>query len=171
MISATCFGQTFMIVATEIRDGEELQRPFASQEGMIEQMFDSGFVSFDTGLYEPAVDWRAGEFEEPLAIARQGLAQYLLAAEVVSETEPRFPADKQSGTQESGREPVLKIITKVQFYLLDVRSQTLIGRGELVADNESPEKQQLTYFEFLYTVGRAITERGIECLKKSRGKF
>ena len=93
--SLGCFAQTFMILATEIRDGEELSRPFASQEGMIEGMFDLGFVSFDTGLYAPEVDWGAMDFQEALDIARQGLARYLLAAEVRSITESRNLAKAQ----------------------------------------------------------------------------
>ena len=101
LCSLPCFAQTFMIVATEIRDGEQLSRPFPSQEGMIEGMFDSGFVSFDTGLYAPEVDWREMDFREPLEIARQGLARYLLAAEVRSITEPRDPKTLPPDTGES----------------------------------------------------------------------
>jgi hypothetical protein len=165
--SVTGFGQTFMIVATEIRDGEELRRPFASQEGMIEGMFDSGFVSFDTGLYAPAVDWRAMDFREPLAIARQGLAQYLLAAEVRSVTEPRDPTVAQRDSGESPVQGLLKIETSVRYYLFDARNATPLGKGEMFFDNGSPETLELTYTEFLYSVGRDIAGRGIDLTRKT----
>jgi hypothetical protein len=168
--SFTCFGQTFMIVATEMRDGEELSRPFASQEGMIEGMFDLGFVSFDTGLYAPAVDWGAMDFREPLAIARQGLAQYLLAAEVRSISEPRDPKTLPPDTGESPAQGLLKIETSVRFYLFDVRNADPLGKGEIFLNNESPETLELTYTEFLYSVGRDIAGRGIDLMREVAGK-
>ena len=161
------FGQTFMIVATEIRDGEELSRPFASQEGMIEGMFDSGYVSFDTGLYSPAVDWKRMDFREPLAIARQGLAQYLLAAEVRSSTEAREPTTAKRNSGESNVQGLAKIETSVLFYLFDVRNSSLLGRGEMFLDNESPETLELTYAQFLHSVGRDIAQRGIELMRNN----
>ena len=165
--SFSCFGQTFMIVATEVRDGEQLSRPFASQEGMIEGMFDSGFVSFDTGLYAPDVDWGALDFQEPLEIARQGLARFLLAAEVRSITEPRDPKDLPRDTGESPAQGLLKIKTSVRFYLFDVRIAAPLGTGEIFFDNESPETMELTYTEFLHSVGRDIAARGIDLMRKT----
>jgi len=167
--SFSCFAQTFMIVATEIRDGEELSRPFASQEGMIEGMFDLGFVSFDTGLYAPEVDWGAMDFREPLAIARQGLAQYLLAAEVRSITEPREQNEVRSNAGESPVQGALKIETSVRYYLFAVQSKALLGRGESSFDNDSPETLELTYTELLYSVGRDIAGRGIDLMRKTTG--
>jgi hypothetical protein len=169
-LSAACFAQTFMIVATEIRDGEELSRPFPSQEGMIEGMFDSGFVSFDTGLYAPAVDWGSMDFSEPLAIARQGLAQYMLAAEVRSTTEVRNLSTTKNYTGESPAQDLLKIQTSVRYYLFDVRNKSPVGRGKGNFDNESPDTMELTYGEFLHGVGRDIAVRGIELMKKTAGK-
>ena len=167
LCSAACFAQTFMIVATEIRDGAQLSRPFASQEGMIEGMFDLGFVSFDTGLYAPAVDWESVAFSEPLTIARQGLAQYLLAAEVRSATEARDLSVVKDYTGESPAQGLLKIRTSVRYYLFDVRSTTPIGREEVVFDNESPETLELTYSEFLHGVGRNVAVLGIDLMRKS----
>jgi len=168
--SFACFAQTLMVVATEIRDGEELSRPFASQEGLIEGLFDSGFVSFDTGLYAPAVNWGTMDFREPLDIARQGLAQYLLAAEVRSITEARDPAAEQSDTGESPVRGLLKIETSVRYYLFDVRNTARLGEGELFVDNGSPETLELTYTEFLYSVGRDIAGRSIDLMRKSTEK-
>ena len=167
LCSAACFAQTFMIVATEIRDGEQLSRPFPSQEGIIEGMFDSGFVSFDTGLYAPAVDWESMDFSEPLTIARQGLAQYLLAAEVRSATEARDLSTVKNYTGESPAQGLLKIQTSVRYWLFDVRSTTLIGRGAGSFDNESPETLELTYSEFLHWVGRNIAGLGIDLMRKT----
>lgn len=167
LASYACFGQTFMIVAIEILDGEELRRPFASQEGMIEGMFDSGFVSFDTGLYAPAVDWADLDFREPLHIARQGLAQYLLAAEVRSISERRDLPAHQNGDSESRPEPALKIETFVRYYLFDATTAAVLGEGEFVMDNESPEMQHLTYTQFLHATGREITARGIDLMKQT----
>jgi hypothetical protein len=164
------FSQTFMIVAREIRDGEELRRPFASQEGMIEGMFDLGYVSFDTGLYAPAVDWRILDFQEPLDIARRGLAQYLLAAEVRSLTEPRNQGAPESGTQRDQREPALKIQVSVHDHLFDVRASLLLGEGEIVSNNEGAEKAGLTYPEFLHSVGREVAARGIDLMMTAAGK-
>jgi len=156
LCSILCFGQTFLIVVQEIRDGEELSRPFAGQEGMIAAMFDLGFVSFDTGLYAPLVDWEAKEFQEPLDIARQGLAQYILAAEIRSTTEKR----------NLGLEPELKIDTSVHYYLLGVEAAGILAEGEMVLDNRSPEKQQFTYWQFLFSVGQDVAAQGIELLKR-----
>jgi hypothetical protein len=167
--SLPCFAQTFMVVATEIRDGEEIGRPFPSQEGMIEGMFDSGFVSFDTGLYAPEVDWQGMDFQEPLDIARQGLARYLLAAEVRSTTEPRDPKTLPPDTGESPAQNMLKIETSVRYYLFDVRNPAPIGRGEVIFDNDSTETLELTYKEFLHTVGRDVAKLGIGLMKKTTG--
>ena len=168
--ASACFAQTFMIVATEIRDGEQLSRPFSSQEGMIEGMFDSGFVSFDTGLYAPAVDWGSLDFGEPLTIARQGLAQFLLAAEVRSTTVARDLSTMKSYTGESPAQALLKIQTAVHYYLYDVRSKRPIGQGTRRFDNESPENLELTYGEFLHWVGRNVAVLGIDLMKKTTGK-
>jgi len=168
--AAACVAQTFMIVATEIRDGEELSRPFPSQEGMIEGMFDSGFVSFDTGLYAPAVDWGSMDFSEPLAIARQGLAQFLLAAEVRSTTEARDLSTMKDYTGESPAQDLLKIQTSARYYLYDVRSKKPVGQGTGSFENESPETLELTYGEFLHGVGRDIAVLGIDLMKKTAGK-
>ena len=164
--SLPCFTQTFMILATEIRDGEQLSRPFASQEGMIEGMFDSGFVSFDTGLYAPEVDWAAMDFQEPLSIARQGLARYLLAAEVRSLTEPRDLSSVKNYTGESPVQGLEKIETSVRYYLFGPRGSAPISEAEAAFDNESPETLELTYTEFLHYVGRNIAVLGIELMRR-----
>ncbi len=161
-----CFGQTFLIVVKEIRDGEELSRPFASQEGIIAAMFDLGFVSFDTGLYAPSVDWEAKEFQEPLNIARQGLAQYIFAAELRSITEKRNLSPGADNVSETDLEPELKIDTFVHYYLLGVEAAGILGEGEMVFDNRSPEKQQFTYWQFLFSVGQEVAAQGIELLKR-----
>ena len=170
LTAATSFSQTFMIVAREIRDGEELSRPFASQEGMIEGMFDLGFVSFDTGLYDPAVDWRFLDFQEPLDIARRGLAQYLLAADVRSYTEPRNQATAESANAQVPPEPALKIRVSVRYYLFDVRASVALGEGEIVLDNDSADKAGLTYSEFLHSAGRKVAARGIDLMRATTGK-
>jgi hypothetical protein len=170
LTSLPVFAQTFMIVASEVRNGEALTRPFASQEGMIEGMFDLGFVSFDTGPYAPAVDWGTLDFAEPLVIARQGLARYLLAAEVRSITEPRDPKTLPPDTGESPAQGLLKIETSVEYHLFDVRSKTSMGRGEAFFDNDSPETLELTYGEFLLSVGREIARRGVELMEQAEGK-
>jgi len=164
--SVLCFGQTFLIVAKETRDGEELSRPFAGQEGMIAAMFDLGFVSFDTGLYAPSVDWEAKEFQEPLDIARQGLAQYILAAEIRSTTEKRDPGLEPGSASATGPGPELKIDTSVHYYLLGVEAGGILAEAEMVLDNRSPEKRRFTYRQFLFSVGQAIAVRGIEALKR-----
>ena len=169
------YGDTFMILAREIRDGEELPRPFASQEGMIEGMFDLGYVSFDTGLYAPAVDWETLDLQEPLDIARRGLARYLLAAEVRSITEPGNRSAPESGAyRESGesreiQEPVLKIRVAVRFHVFDVRSSLCLGEGEFVMNNDGADEAALTYFEFLHSAGREVAARGIELITASAG--
>ena len=168
LCSLPCFAQTFMIVAVEIRDGEQLNRPFPSQEGMIEGMFDLGFVSFDTGLYAPELDWGAMDFQEPLDIARQGLAQYLLVAEVRSTTEARDLSTVKSYTGESPVQGLVKIKTSVRYYLFDLRSTAPIGGGEAAFDNESAETLELTYSEFLHTVGRDVAKLGRDLLNKTK---
>lgn len=165
LCSILCFGQTFLIVVKEIRDGEELSRPFAGQEGMIAAMFDLGFVSFDTGLYAPSVDWEAKEFQEPLDIARQGLAQYILAAEVRSITKRRNLGPESGNVSATDLEPELKIDTSVHYYLLGVEAAGILAEGEMVLDNRSPEKQQFTYWQFLFSVGQDVAAQGIELLK------
>jgi hypothetical protein len=167
--SAACFAQTFMIVATETRDGELLSRPFASQEGMIEGMFDAGFVSFDTGLYAPRVDWKTMDFLEPLNIARQGLAGYLLAAAVRSTTAPRDPKTLPPDIGESPAQRLLEIDVTVRYYLFDVRTSALLGEEEDLFDNDSPDALELTYTEFLHSVGRRVAGLGVELMRKATG--
>jgi hypothetical protein len=138
---------------------------------MIEGMFDLGFVSFDTGPYAPAVDWEAMDFQEPLAIARQGLAQYLLAAEVQSVTEPRDPKSLPPDTGESPVQGLLKIETSGRYYLFDVRNAVPLGRGEFSINNDSPDTLELTYTEFLHSVGREIAGRGVDLMMQASGNF
>jgi hypothetical protein len=107
------------------------------------------------------------DFQEPLHIARQGRAQYLLAAEVRSSTEPRDLSTVKGYTGESPAQDLLKIQTSVRYYLFDVRVTTAIGNGNIDFDNVSPETLELTYSEFLHTVGRDIARRGIALMRKS----
>ena len=107
------------------------------------------------------------DFQEPLAIARQGLAQYLLAAEVRSSTEPREPTTVQRDGGESNVQGLAKIETSVLYYLFDVRNASPLGRGEMFFDNDSPESLELTYTQFLHSVGRDIAQRGIELMRNN----
>jgi hypothetical protein len=127
-------------------------------------------VSFDTGLYAPAVDWGSLDFSEPLSIARQGLAQFLLAAEVRSTTEARDLSKMKNHTGESSAQDLLKIQTTVRYYLYDVRSKKPIGRGTQRFDNESPETLELTYGEFLHGVGQDIAVLGVDLMKKATAR-
>ena len=115
-----------------------------------------------------SLNWTALDFQEPLDIARQGYAQYLLAAEVRSITESRDLTEQGSGNAEKPPKPLLKIVTSVRYYLFDLREEAAIGEGEIVFNNESPESLPLTYSEFLYSVGRDIAARGVDLMKRSR---
>jgi hypothetical protein len=166
LVSISCRGETFFVLVSEIRDGKELGRPSASQEGVIEAMFDLGFVSFDSGPYRPAVNWTTMDFREPLAIARQGLAQFILAAEVRSVTERRVPAAPQQA--ERGSDPQLAIGTSVRYRLFEVSSAAVLAEEEMEMDNSAEQTRYLSYYEFLHSVGREIAARCIERLKTSR---
>jgi hypothetical protein len=167
IVSASCRGETFFIVVSEIRDGEELKRPSPSQEGIIEAMFDLGFVSFDSGHYRPAADWTTMDFREPLAIARQGLAQFILAAEVRSVTRQREPGAAQQDSGRRDSDPPLAIDTSVRYCLFEVSGAALLAEEEMELDNSSKQARELSYSEFLHSVGREIAVRCIRRLKTS----
>ena len=54
----------------------------------------------------------------------------------------------------------------MRYYLFDVGNTTPLGKGEIFFNNESPETLELTYTEFLYSVGRDIAGRGVDLMRK-----
>lgn len=158
-------GQTFFVVVEETRDGEQLQRPSPSQEGILSGLYDLGYVSFDSGHYRPAVDWERQDFREPLAIAASGLARYVIGAEVKSQTQARTVAAGNAKSEEGKSAPALAIATSVRYYLLDADSGVLIGRGAFQRDNSGEKDREHTYRQFLHLIGEAIAREAQSLLK------
>ncbi len=159
--SVVCSGETFLVITEEIRDGEDQSRPYSSQEGIISAMFDRGYISFDTGMYSPALDWHTEDFQESLAIARQGLADFLVAAQVHSLTEVIGGSEDSAA---SAADPVLGIQTTVHYYLFTVDSAELLGQGEITLDNSDAETQEYRYDQFLFFVGENIASEILRAL-------
>lgn len=160
------FTETFLVVVRETRNGEIQSFPFPSQEGLMSGLFDLGYISFDTGHYLPTVDWEVMDFEEPLEIARLGLAEYLIAAQIGSQTEILTPPAGETGDSADPPEALLDIETSVRFYLLDVRSASLIDRGDLLLDNRGRQDGEGTYGGFLFGVGERIAREVLRLLER-----
>jgi hypothetical protein len=146
-------GDTFMVVVEEFRNGEAVEIPLPSQEGLMSAMFDLGHVTFETGEYHPEMDWDRLDFAEPLSLAREGLGRYLAAVRVFAEERPRT----REGVFGADRNPVegVEITVEASYLLFDARSSRLLGRGTL-ASSSSESERDLRYDEFLFAVGEKI---------------
>jgi hypothetical protein len=163
-LAAACHGDTFYIVVQELRDGAPVTPPSAGQQGIMAAMFDLGYVSFDSGRDQPAVDWDRGSFSGPLQIAVEGRADYLLAARVASEVTPLPRGQRQGGAApaaapaaeapQEGQSP-LRVTTEAHYYLLDVPSGRQLAEGVL-ATGSPPDDPDLTYEKQLFRVGGQI---------------
>jgi hypothetical protein len=137
------YGETFLVLVQELRNGEAGPRPFASQEGLLSAMFDLGQITFETGPYQPAVDWEGHSFAEALALARQGGARYLATLQVDTQVVPQAEGN---GVEIRGR---------AIFLLFDAAGSRLLGQGEMeissTADGGEP-----TYEDFLFRTGENV---------------
>ena len=143
-ITLPIYGETFLVIAEEIRNGEACPQPLPSKEGLMTALFDQGHIIFDTGAYTVRVDWDYLGFSEPLTIAREGGARFLMATLIESQLQ------KQSG--ESAR-----IGSSAHYFLLDVNSSTLIGTGKLFMDNNGQE-EELNYDAMLFSLGEKLAD-------------
>ena len=116
--------QTILIVTRESLDGQVAARPPRSQEGFMSAMFDFGYVSFDTGPYEPQVDWEGRCYDEPLSIAAEGLADCVVVARIDSRL--LLPAGAPVADP-----PMPEFVSEVSFLLLEVPGGRSLGGGEL----------------------------------------
>jgi hypothetical protein len=154
--------ETFMLLVEELRDGSVAPRPLASEEGIMARMFELGHVTFDSGPYEPEVDWGRLQFREPLGLAREGLAHYLAAIRVQSQTLGSVPAaDGPPGRT------FAQLRAQAQYYLWNARNDTLLLQGEYSLDNRGRE-QELPYETLLFQVGDQVA-RELARLAASRG--
>lgn len=127
--------QTILIVTSETLDGQSAPRPYRSQEGFMSAMFDLGYISFDTGPYVPQVGWDSGVYDEPLAIATAGLADYLVLARIDSRLrtpvfDPGVPA------------PLPDIHSEVSFRLLAIPGDSLLGQGQFSLNSLPPREER-----------------------------
>jgi hypothetical protein len=134
-----CAGESFLLVGEEILDGIRQDRPLSSVEGIMSAVFESGQIIFDTGALEVAVDWEARGFDEPLAMATEGRADYIMAACIDSRL-IAGSAEYQSFT------------SRARYYLLDTAAREITGSGELELSNLGQEPE-LSYAELQYRLG------------------
>ena len=164
--------QTFLVVTRERLEGEAALPPLFSQEGFMAAMFDLGYVSFDTGPYEPQVDWEGGDYREPVEIAVAGLADYVVAARIDTRLKGA------SATAAGGPRP-RELESTVRFELLEVADGARRGGGEFslsTAPADQPEDETaaaegrqpvgsrppIGYRQALFRVGEALAR---ECLR------
>jgi hypothetical protein len=149
-------GETFLVLVQELRNGEAAPRPFASQEGLMSAMFDLGHITFETGPYEPAADWEAGSFPEPLTLAREGGASYLAALRVDTQVAPR------------GQGEGVEIRGRAVFMLFDVASSRLLGQGEMEVSSVSGGGE-MTYEDFLFQTGEKAAREVLALCPRAAG--
>ena len=158
------FGDTFLIVTEEFRNGDYIEAPTPSQEGVMSAMFDLGHITFETGMYRPEMEWDRLAFAEPMLIARQGGARFLAAVRVFAEVAPRRDGPDQSADAPpfGGRE----ITSRAEYLLFDAETSLLLGRGELTASNLSGERA-LSYDELLFKTGEGVARELVGRLPRS----
>ena len=164
-IGPPAHGDTFLVIVEEFRDGEAVEIPLASQEGLMSGMFDLGHITFETGEYRPEMDWESLEFSEPLLLAREGLARYLAVARVFAEARPRGPGGL-FGPEAAPLEG-MEITARASYLLFDAATSRLLGRGELAASSSDAERE-LTYGELLFATGEKLA-RAIASLRPGGG--
>jgi len=152
-IHAPAHGDTFLVIVEEFRDGEAVEVPPASQEGLMSGMFDLGHITFETGEYRPEMDWDSLEFSEPLLLTREGLGRYLAVARVFAEAHPREPGGLTGS--EAAPTAGTQIAVRASYLLFDARTSRLLGRGELTASSTEGERE-LTYGELLFATGEKL---------------
>jgi hypothetical protein len=161
-LAAVSHGDTILVVVEEFRDGEPLEQPLASQEGLMSGMFDLGHITFETGLYRPQMNWDDLDFAEPLRLAREGLARYLAVAQVFADLLP--PSDSASSLPAG-----VEITVRANYMLFDAGSGRLIGRGDLSGSSTAGERD-LRYDQFLFMTGERLARRITELLPESRSR-
>lgn len=159
-VAGAASAQTVLIVTLETRDGELVSRPYASQEGFMSAMFDFGYISFDTGPYEPAVDWENEQYRELLDIAADGLADFVAVARIDSRVEGAPRASDESGWP-------LQVSSRVRFELLEVSGRSL-GKGQFAIGSGGAldYDQPSDYRQALFQAGEALAR---ECLRMLTG--
>ncbi len=149
--------ETYMLLVDGSLDGEPDPGQAAALQGLMSAMFDAGHVTFDTGPYQPLVDWQKLQFQEPLEIALEGGAHYLATIRLVVRTLPvpaaqpapaNRPAD--SPPAEADRPPSFAL--QASFQLWDPRGGALLGQGKLEMDNRVGAKE-LSYEALLFRAG------------------
>jgi hypothetical protein len=143
-----CAGESYLLVSEEIVDGIRQPRPLPSREGIMAAVFESGRIIFDTGALEVAVDWDARQFADPLVLAIEGRADFVMAAVVRS----RLIAEE--GERRSFE-------SRARFYLLETSTRELVGSGELELSNLGRE-EELPYAALQQRLGEKI---GLELLR------
>jgi hypothetical protein len=138
-----CAGESFLLVGEETVDGIRQPRPLASAEGIMSAVFEDGQIIFDTGALEVAVDWEARGFSEPLALAVQGRADFVMAAVIDSHL---IAAAEPPG-----------FLSRARFYLLDAAGE-FAASGELELSNLGRE-EELPYAALQYQLGTEIGRR------------
>ncbi len=146
-------GDTFLIITEETQNGEAFPQPFPSKEGLMTVLFDQGHIIFDTGAYAAKVDWDHLSFSEPLDIARQGGAHFLIAARIESQLQKK--SDK-----------AVRIVSRALYFLLDVDNSALLGRGVLSMDNYGQE-EELNYNTILFSLGKKLADELLRIWEES----
>jgi hypothetical protein len=141
-VLSPCSGESFLLVGEERVDGIRQPLPLASTEGIMATVFESGQIIFDTGTLDVDVDWDARGFTEPLALAVEGRADFVMAAEIRS----RLIAE------DAGQK---SFASRARYYLLDVAGSNLTGSGELELSNQGRE-EEMPYQELQYQLGKEI---------------
>jgi hypothetical protein len=151
--------KTFMLLVEELHDGSAAGQPLASEEGVMARMFELGQVTFDSGPYVPEADWAQLQFQEPLELAREGLAHYLAAIRVQAQTVGSVPAaDGPPGRT------FAQVRAQAQYYLYDAQSGALLQSGQSWLDNLGRE-QELPFETLLFQLGELVAR---ELAKLSR---
>ncbi|MBN1836426.1 MAG: hypothetical protein JW820_11290 [Spirochaetales bacterium] len=152
-LAAPVHGETLLVLVEEYRNGEALEVPLASQEGLMSAMFDLGHVTFETGQYRPSMDWDTLEFAEPLRLAREGRGAYLAAVRVFAELQPA----EREALFGAGAVPAegIRVSVQAQYLLFDAETSRLTARGELTGSS-SQEERELTYDQFLFAIGERL---------------
>jgi len=151
-----CAGESFLLVGEETVDGIRQTRPLASIEGIMAVVFESGQIIFDTGALEVAVDWQTRNFSEPLALAVEGRADYVMAARVDS----RLIAESDESRSFSSR---------ARYFLLDADAGMLKGSGELELSNLGQEIE-MPYPELQYQLGTAVAHELLRLWREGMDK-
>jgi len=130
LLSATAgFPETILVYVEQYTNGTPGPAPAAACAGILDGLFETGHIVFDTGKeLVPDVDWATGGSKRLLSIAIEGGARLIVTARVESTVEG-----------EEGQPAAVR--TDLTYYVMDALTFSTLRSAALHGDNLGKENE------------------------------